>query len=56
MLSLQRQPLTRAEIYERAQIDHIAHLDAALMQLVKAGQAIYIPGATERWILKRKAA
>lgn len=49
VMSLRRQPMSRGEIYERAGIDHIHHLDAALARLVDLGQVVAVDTGGYRW-------
>lgn len=48
VLGLRIRPMTRAEIYEAADIDHIDQLDAALQHMVAAGQVLHIAGEPAR--------
>ncbi|HNA67251.1 MAG TPA: hypothetical protein PLN96_05270 [Zoogloea sp.] len=42
--------MTRGEVYERAHLDHIHHVDAALARLVELGQAVLCDsGEGRRW-------
>lgn len=51
VLSLHRRPMSRGEVYERANLDHIDHVDAALAQMVDMGEAVQLDtGDGRRWI------
>ncbi len=56
VLGLHQRPLTRGEIYERARIDHIHQLDAALAHLAQVDQVVMIGTPTRYQRVPRAAA